>query len=164
MNIVPIPEHGGEKAISQTDGRIAWELAAEITPVPEVLARYGITPADFKKKLKDPMFRIAIREAKSIWKSDLNVQQRIRMKAAFLVEDSILDVFAIIKNESQGATARLDAFKKLLETADIMPTKQNSTGAQAGAFKINIMLGDSPDQRVTIDGTTISQESAAASV
>jgi hypothetical protein len=154
-SMLPMPEIGGEKAISQTDGRIAWEIAAEITPVKDILVRYGISPADFARKLKDPMFRIAIREAKSIWKSDLNVQQRIRMKAAFLVEDSILDVFAIIKNESQGATARLDAFKKLLETADIMPTK-GANAPTAGAFKINIMLGDHPDQRVTIDGTTMS--------
>lgn len=160
--MLPIPEIGGEHAISQTDGRIAWELAAEITPVPDILVRYGITAHDFKKKLSDPMFRQAIREAKSIWKSDLNVQQRIRMKAAFLVEDSILDVFAIVKNESQGATARLDAFKKLLETADIMPTKQVGNASTAGAFRINIMLGDSPAQTVTIDGTTISQDQIAA--
>jgi hypothetical protein len=160
VSSLPIPEYGGERAISQVDGRLAWEIAAEITPMQDLLTRYGMTAADFSKKLKDPMFRIAIREAKSIWKSDLNVQQRIRMKAAFLVEDSILDVFAILKNESHGATARLDAFKKLLETADIMPTKKQE-GPTAGAFKINIILGDQPSQKVTIDGHTFESAPAA---
>src|SRR5271166_2741875 len=121
MAQLPVPEYGGEHAISQTDGRLAWELAAEITPVPVLLTRYGISLPDFKQKLKDPMFRQAIREAKSIWKSDMNVQQRIRVKAAFLVEDSILDIFAIIKNESQPAAAKLEAFEKLLKTADMIP-------------------------------------------
>jgi hypothetical protein len=160
LNSLPIPEHGGERAISQTDGRLAWELAAEITPVTDILARYGITPADFRNKLKDPMFRGAIREAKSIWKSDLNVQQRVRVKAAMMVEDSLLDVFAIIKNESQPAAAKLEAFEKLLKTSDMVPKAGKGDNSTAGAFKINIILGNEPNQQVTINGHT--QESLAA--
>jgi hypothetical protein len=160
MTSLPIPEIGGERAISQTDGRLAWELAAEITPVKDLLTRYGMTPDEFKKKLRDPMFRIAIREAKSIWKSDLNIQQRIRVKASFLVEDSLLDIFAVIKNESQPAAARLEAFEKLLKTADLVPKAGKGDASTAGAFKINIILGDQPDQRVIIDGHT--QQSLAA--
>jgi hypothetical protein len=159
-NQVPALESGAAEAISQTDGRLAWEIAAEITPVPDILARYGITPAEFKNKLKDPMFRVAIREAKSIWKSDLNVQQRIRMKAAFLVEDSILDVFAIIKNENHPAAARLEAFEKLIKTADMSPKAGKGDNSTAGAFKIVINLGDAPAEQVTIDGRAIEQSEA----
>jgi hypothetical protein len=158
MSSLPVPEYGGERAISQTDGRLAWELAAEITSVPDLLTRYGMSAHDFRNKLQDPMFRMAIREAKSIWKSDLNVQQRIRIKASFLVEDSILDIFAIIKNESQPAAAKLEAFEKLLKTADMVPKAGKGDSATASAFKINIILGDAPNQKVTIDGTAISQQ------
>jgi hypothetical protein len=159
---LPIPEYGGEKAISQTDGRLAWELAAEITSVPDLLTRYGMTAHEFRLKLKDPMFRVAIREAKSIWKSDLNVQQRIRIKASFLVEDSILDIFAIIKNESQPAAAKLEAFEKLLKTADMIPKAGKGDSATASAFKINIILGDQPNQTVKIDGHVVEQQAIPA--
>lgn len=157
MSSLPIPEYGGGAAISQTDGRLAWEIAAEITPMQDLLTRYGISTTDFSKKLKDPMFRTAIREAKSIWKSDLNVQQRIRVKAAFLVEDSILEIFAIIKNESQPAAAKLEAYEKLLKTADMVPKAGKGDSSTASAFKIVINLGDSPDQRINIDGHAIEQ-------
>lgn len=152
MNLVPIPELGGERAISATDGRLAWEIAAEIAPIPDILKRYDISPVDFKNKLKDPMFRTAIREAKSMWKSDLNVQQRIRVKAAMLVEDSLLDVFAIIKNENMPAASKLDAFEKLTKTADLTPKAGKGDGGGGSSFKINIHLGDSPAQQVIIDG------------
>lgn len=151
MNIVPIPERGGERALSQTDGRIAWEIAAEIADIPTILARYGLTPATFQKKLKDPMFRGAIREAKALWKSDMNVKERIRLKAAFLVEDSILDIFAIIKNEQMPVAAKLEAFEKLMKTADMTP-KTGVQPATAAGFKVVIQMGDSPGQQVTIDG------------
>lgn len=161
MNIVPMPEHGGGMAISQTDGRIAWEIAAEISDIPTILTRYGLSSTDFKKKLKDPMFRQAIREAKTLWKSDLNVQQRIRLKAAFLVEDSILDVFAIIKNENQTAAAKLEAFEKLMKTADLTP-KTKEAGATAAGFKVVIQMGDSPGQEVRIDGHVVESTEPAA--
>lgn len=158
MNMVPIPEHGGENAISQTDGRIAWEIAAEISDVPTICTRYGLSMAAFRAKLADPMFRTAIREAKSLWKSDLNVQQRIRLKAAFLVEDSILDIFAIIKNEHMPAAAKLEAFEKLMKTADMTPKAGKGDGAAAAGFKVVIQLGDSPQQKVIIDGHTVESE------
>lgn len=160
MNVVPIPEHGGEHAISQTDGRVAWEIAAEIADVPTILTRYGISPTEFKSKLRDPMFRQAIREAKSLWKSDLNVQQRIRLKASFLVEDSLLDIFAIIKNENMNAGAKLEAFEKLMKTADLAP-KAKADGATAAGFKVVIQMGDSPGQQVTIDGHTLEAPASA---
>jgi hypothetical protein len=161
MNIVPMPEHGGEHALSQTDGRIAWEIAAEIADVPTILTRYGISPQGFKNKLKDPMFRMAIREAKALWKSDMNVKERIRVKAAMLVEDSLLDVFAIIKNENMPAASKLEAFEKLMKTADLAP-KTGATQATAAGFKVVIQMGDSPSQQVTIDGLTVNDSAPAA--
>lgn len=161
MNIVPLPEHGGEHAISQTDGRIAWEIAAEIASVPMILTRYGISLSDFKKKLRDPMFRVAIREAKALWKSDLNIQQRIRLKAAFLVEDSILDIFAIIKNEQMPVASKLEAFEKLMKTADLAP-KAKTDGAPAAGFKVVIQMGDSPGQEVRIDGRVVNEPETPA--
>jgi hypothetical protein len=108
------------------------------------------------------MFRTAIREAKSMWKSDLNVKQRIQVKAAMLVEDSLLDVFAIIKNENMPAAAKLEAFEKLMKTADLAPRAGNGQVAAGGGFKISIIMGDTPAQQVTIDGHTLASPEVAA--
>lgn len=158
MNLVPVPEHGAENAISQTDGRIAWEIAAEISDVPTICARYALSLSDFRVKLRDPMFRMAIKEAKALWKSDLNVQQRIRLKSAFLVEDSILDIFAIIKNEQMPAASKLEAFEKLMKVADMAPKTKGADGAVAAGFKVVIQMGNTPDQKVVIDGHSIESE------
>lgn len=158
--MIPIPEHGGEHALSQTDGRIAWEIAAEIADVPTILTRYGISAEGFKRKLKDPMFRMAVREAKALWKSDLNVKERIRIKAAMLVEDSLLDVFAIIKNENMPAASKLEAFEKLMKTADLAP-KTGVQPATAAGFKVVIQMGATA-QEVQIHGHVVEQAAQAA--
>lgn len=147
-------------AISATDGRIAWEIAAEITTVPDILTRYGITPAEFKKKLQDKMFRKAIAEAKAIWKSDLNVEQRIRLKASFLIEDSLLDIFAMIKSENSPLATKLEAFEKLMKTANLTP-KTKGEGATTNGFKINIILGESASEKVVIDAHAITADQPA---
>jgi len=153
-----VPELGGEQAITHTDGRLAWEIAAEISPVPDILKKFGMSPQEFKNKLKDPMFRTAIREAKSLWKSDLNVQQRIKLKASFLVEDSLLDIFKLIKNENSAATAKLEAFEKLMRAGDLVPRSgAKGDGAVAAGFKISINLGNTPAERMTINATAIEQ-------
>jgi hypothetical protein len=153
-----VPELGGEGAITQTDGRLAWELAAEISPVQDILKKFGITPTEFKVKLRDKMFRTAIREAKTLWKSDLNVQQRIKLKASFLVEDSLLDIFKLIKNENSAATAKLEAFEKLMRAGDLVPRAgTKGDGALASGFKLTINLGTAT-QNVVIDGRTIDHE------
>ena len=158
---MPLPETGGQHAITQTDGRLAWELAAEIADVPTILKRYELTIPDLKRKLKDPMFRMAVREAKAIWKSDLNIQQRIVVKARLLLEDSLLDVFAIIKQEHMPAAQKLEAFEKLMKAADMAPKTGKAEGVGgAGHFKINIILGDRPEQKVIIDANTIEQIAA----
>lgn len=156
-----MPELGGENAISQTDGRIAWEIAAEISDVPTICTRYGLSLSDFKKKLQDKLFRQALREAKALWKSDLNVKERIRLKAAFLVEDSILDIFAIIKNEQMPAASKLDAFEKLMKTADLAP-KTGAQPATAAGFKVVIQMGNSPGQEVRIDGHVVDNSAQPA--
>lgn len=149
-----VPELGGERAISQVDGRLAWEIAAEISPIPDILKRFGISPHEFKLKLKDQMFRRAIQEAKTLWKSDLNVNQRIKLKASFLMEDSLLDIFKLIKNENSAATAKIEAFEKLMRAADLVPRSGKENGAVAAGFKININLGE-PSKSITIDAKEV---------
>jgi hypothetical protein len=153
--MLPVPELGGHSAITATDGRLAWEIASEIDSIPNILKKFGITPQEFKGKLRDQLFRSALREAKIIWKSETNVEQRIKIKARYLVEDSLLDVFAMLKNENLTAAPRLEAFEKLMRAADVVP-RTGKAGEQApgGGFKVTINLGDS-GKNVTIDGQSL---------
>lgn len=148
-------------ALNDTDARLVWELAAEISKPAEILKRYGLTAQDLKAKTNDKMFIAALREAKNAWKSDLNVQQRVRLKAALLLEDSLVDILMIIKTPEMSAVNKLEATKQLASMGDVGPRKTGSADPGSG-FKLVINLGDNSPKSVTIDGHALPAPAATA--
>lgn len=138
-------------ALNDSDARLVWELVANISPPAEILKRHGLTVQDFAAKKRDAMFIAAYKEAKSVWNSDLNVQQRIKFKAGLLVEDSLQDLFVIIKNPEMSAQLKIDAHKQLSALAGATGNKQQG-GEGGSGFKLTINLGSSSAKSVTIDG------------
>lgn len=128
-------------SISDSDSRLAVEIAVQLRPVPEILKQYAISRKDLVRKLKDPMFRDMVKQAKSLWNSDLSVKERIRLKSQILVEDSILEIFSILHNRDNAIPARLDAFKQLARVAEVdAPDRSNAdTGSR---FTVSINLGE----------------------
>ena len=128
-------------SISDSDSRLAVEIAVQLRPVPEILKQYDLSRKDLVRKLKDPMFRDMVKQAKSLWNSDLSVKERIRLKSQVLVEDSILEIFSILHNRDNAIPARLDAFKQLARVAEVdSPDRSNAdTGSR---FTVSINLGE----------------------
>lgn len=123
--------------VEAQDAQLIWELTADITPKSQVLARYGLSIHDLKMKMRDPMFRMALSEAKKLWGADLNVKQRVAVKAAFIVEDSLIDLLKMIKDPQMPPQAKLDAFKKLAEVAQL--TAQNKAdNTEKHVIQINV--------------------------
>lgn len=124
--------------IEAQDAQLVWELTADITPKGQVLQRYGLTVTDLRLKMKDPMFRAALREARKLWGSDLNVKQRVAMKAAFLIEDSLFDLFKMIKDPQMPPQAKLEAFKKLAEVSQLTQAANKADAVDKHVIQINI--------------------------
>jgi len=139
-------------AMSDKDSRLAVELAVKLRPPAEILNAYSLTRADLVSKFKDPMFRDMVRQAKTLWNSDLSVKERIRLKSQVLVEDSLLSIFSIVHNADNAIPAKLDAFKQLARVAEV-DAPDRSKGDTGSRFTVSINLGD---QRVpvVIEGET----------
>lgn len=140
-------------ALNETDARLVWELAAEINKPIDIIKRYGLSATDLKAKMRDKMFIAALKEAKKMWASDLNAQQRIKMKSALLLEDSIMDIFLIIKTPDMNASNKLEAAKQLAAMAEVGGKKQG--GDTATGFKLTINMGNDSPKSVTIDGQSL---------
>lgn len=138
-------------ALSDTDSRLAVEVAVQIRPIAEVLVAYSLSRADLVRKLKDPMFRDMVKQAKSIWSSDLSIKERIRLKSQVLVEDSLLSIFQIIHHTDNAIPAKLDAFKQLARVAEV-DTPERGKGSEGSRFTVSINLGDTV-RPVLIEGT-----------
>lgn len=141
--------------LSDTDSRLAVEIAVKLRPVSELLSTYNLSRAELVRKLKNPMFRNMVKQAKALWESDLSVKERIRLKSQILVEDSVLEVFSILHNKDNAIPARLDAFKQLARVAEV-DTPNKHAGGESSRFTVSINLGDTI-KPVVIEGETNGQ-------
>lgn len=125
--------------LNSGDAQLIWELVSNISPKAEVLGRHGLDARGLVKRSNNPMFRSAYQEAKRLWSSDLNVQERIKLKAAYMLEDSLPDLFKIIKDDSQPGAAKLEAIEKLGKLSQVMVQKATGQGER---HTIVINVGD----------------------
>jgi len=139
------------EAITDKDSRLAVELALGISPIRDILRRYGLSADSLKDKLRDPMFKGMVSHAKEVWSSDLSAKERIRLKAQILTEDSLLAIYSEVHQTDNALPARLDAFKQLATIADVSRPAV-AKGEGGSRFTVNINLGDS--QPVVIQGET----------
>lgn len=148
-----LPATVGEfNAVSDTDSRLAIEIAVQLRPINEILVAYSTTRSELAAKLKDPMFRDMVKQAKSIWSSDLSIKERIRLKSQILVEDSLLSIFSIIHGPDNAIPAKLDAFKQLARVAEV-DSPERAKGDIGTRFTVQINLGDTT-KPVIIEGET----------
>jgi hypothetical protein len=136
--------------LSEQDARLAWELVANINSKADIMRRHGMTFDDFDAKLLDPPFKTMLEEYRKRWNSELSVNQRVALKAALLTEDSLLDVYAIIKNTDASPGQRLEAFGALAKAGEVGVTKKE-TGPAGAPVQITINIPGKSG--VTIDAT-----------
>lgn len=146
--------------INDIDSQLAVELATQISPVKDVLARHSLTSKQLREKLKETRFQQMILEAKRVWSSDLSVRERIRVKSAVLVEDSLLQLYGIFQDSGVAVPARLEAFKSLAKVATVYEPEKNQ---QAAGERVSITFNIGKDRAgVTIEGVSqpVSDEAA----
>lgn len=136
-------------AFSERDARLALDIVANTIELPEMLQRYSLTPQELKDRLVNPSFRALVEETRTVWTSDLNVGERVRLKAALLVEDSLLEIYRTIHDRKNPVLSRQAAFNALSKLASIEQKQQQA--ATGSRFVLNIAVGE--DTPVTIDGT-----------
>lgn len=145
--------------LDKVSSQLALELVAGLQDTEQILERYDLTTQQFAKVAATPRFRTLYREAKELWQSDANAQERIRAKALSLVEENLLTLFKISNDIDENTGQRLEATKQLTDIAGAKPQKTGEV-AQGSRFSVTINLGDADDPpALAVDAKVIDQES-----
>lgn len=121
--------------LSGNVGSFVLELAAQLQPLDEVLAKYDVDQALFQKLLKNRVFREMVVEAERSFKALTNTAERIRIKAQLLIELGLDELYSIIVDHRAMASARVQAF-----TAIRALTGLEKPEAIAPAQKFNLTI------------------------
>lgn len=149
MSKLPVPA-----GVSPEDARLAWELVANISSIGDIMRRHGLSFDDLDAKKREPAFAGLLKQYEKHWNSELSVNQRVALKAALLTEDSLLDVYQIIKNGEASPGQKLEAFGALAKAGEVGVQRKDQAAAGTPVH-ININV---PGQRgVTIDATPVEE-------
>lgn len=143
---VPVTADG---ALTDYDARLIMDLVANLRSKSAILQSYGITVQDLTTKAASPIWAQAYRETVRVWQSDMNTKTRIQMKAAFLLEDSLVPLFAIVQNTQMSVSARLEAIEQLTKISTVATVPRSDV---AGSERHNITInigGDKPPVIIT---------------
>lgn len=125
--------------VKPEDARLAWELVTNISPIADIMRRHHLTFDELDAKRADPVFRNLLEEYRKHWNSELSVNQRVALKAALLTEDSLLDVYRIIKDDEASVGQRLEAFGALAKAGEVGAQRKDA-GAATVPVQVNINI------------------------
>ena len=134
---------------------LAAEIAVGLLPLPDILKRFDMTSSQLKMLLKEPSFKAMIKQFKQEWYEAANSKERIRLKAAIMVEENLLELHRIFNDIELNPAARLDAFKQMTTLADVQPKKDATDSGPK--FNLTLNLGNE-SKPVTIDAVAAEEE------
>jgi len=103
----------GEGLLSPIIGALAYELAAKLRPGREVLARYGVPVADFRRLMATPAFQDMLRRAKQEFGSLASTPDRVRLKAQLLTEMGLDEMWRLLGSRGTPAAAKVSAYNSI---------------------------------------------------
>jgi hypothetical protein len=135
--------------------QLAWELTANISSIGDIMRRHGLSFDDLDRKKREPGFKAMLAEYQRQWNSELSVNQRVAIKAALLAEDSLLDVYEIIKSQDTSPGQKLEAFDKLARAGEVGVQKKEQGSAVA---QVKLTINVPGKEGITIDSVAIPVE------
>ena len=145
-------------SLTDYDNQLILDLVANLRPAADTLSRYGLTQADLVAKARNPEWSNRYREQRALWNSDVNLRERIRAKAAYLLEDSLVPLFAIIAGKSTHS-AKLAAIEQLVKISTVAHVPKDEHPPGPGR-QIAIHFGGSQPREVIIATETENERTA----
>lgn len=128
--------------------KLARELAMDIANVDDILKRYSITPKEWDRIQASPRFTQLLTSAIEEWQSALNTSERIKIKAATMLELWLEHAYELLHGTDTIA-GKTELAKFLGRLAGVGLGNANIEGASGERFSLTINLG--ADQQLKIE-------------
>ena len=133
-----------ERQITEVDiSRLAREIARDLRPLELTLEQMQINSEQWDRIQNNPIFHTRMIEEAQLWSASTkhNIRERVALKAAFMVEELLLDACGIVQDPAIPGAARVQALQfigKMGHLGEGPISKDDGSGR----VQINIMIGD----------------------
>lgn len=131
--------------------KLAREIAMDIKERTLVFKEYALTETQYEfLEANNDFYKAALQAACVEWHAPLSTQERIKVEAAAILEDSLLGIGARMQNKSEGLPGVIEAAKLFAKVAGV-GEREVGLGTPGERFTINIDLGG--DQKLVVSST-----------
>jgi hypothetical protein len=131
--------------------KLAREIAMDIKERHVVLKEHGLSQAQYDfLEAHNEFYKSALSAACIEWHAPLSTQERIKVEAAAILEDSLLGLGLRMQNKSEGLPGVIEAAKLFAKVAGVGEREVGSSNS-GERFVINIDLGGG--QKITASTT-----------
>jgi hypothetical protein len=149
---VTVPGTDTSLELGDISASIAAELASELSTPEDIRKRYGFTKGQWDRLKSNPMFRGMVTDAIKTFRGPLAAGARITKKAEIMLEDTLPDLYQIVKSHETPTGERIKAVQTLAELSGRGKKDNPDAGGKAPGFTLNINIpGGAP---VTIQGSS----------
>ena len=131
---------------------LAQDIARDIDDVPDILKRFGLTHEEYQRIAETRHFKTMLQTASSEWGGASNTPERIKLKAALAVEQSIPTVFASISDTKESLSGRVEALKTLAKIGGLGNAPPPNAAGSGQVFRLQINFPD-PTKNIVIEHT-----------
>ena len=132
--------------------RVAREIARDIYPPNEIRSKYKLSEQEFDRVLTSSFFQIRLREELDLWNASdaKSIAMRIGVKAATMVEECLLEVYALVHDKTQPMAPKIAALQWASKLAGVgeNPSVRDTAIGPGDRIKFNIVINN---QRVSFD-------------
>lgn len=138
--------------------RLAREIAMNIRMRHDILAEFKLTDTQYDYlEANNEFYQAALKNACIEWHAPLNTQERLRVEAAAILEDSLVGLGARMQNRAEGLPGVVEVAKLFAKVAGV-GEREAGSAAPGERFTINIDLGG--DRKTVAVGPAPSQPAA----
>jgi hypothetical protein len=132
--------------------RVAREIARDIYPPTEIRQKYKLDEQQFDRILTSAFFQIRLKEELDLWNASdpKSIATRIGVKSATMVEECLLEVYALIHDKTQPMAPKIAALQWASRLAGVgeNPSVRGAEVGPGDRIRFNIVINN---QRVSFD-------------
>ncbi|MCK1742189.1 hypothetical protein IVA80_15295 [Bradyrhizobium sp. 139] len=125
--------------------KLAREIAMDIHPLESILKQYSIASDEWVALQRNGRFVALLSSAVEEWNSALNTHERVKLKAAAMMEEWLPELNNRLHDRDEALPAKIEGGKMLAKIAG-MGERAQIEGSSGERFTVTINLGSGGQQ------------------
>lgn len=128
--------------------KLAREIAMNIHPLEAILDQHNIGSEQWETISKSAAFLAILRSEVEAWQSASNTHERVKFKAASLIEEFLPELYSRMHDPRENLTAKIEAAKL---ARDLAGMSKNGVDTSVAGEKFSVTINLGADQTLRIE-------------